>query len=318
ALHLHLRISMRLLSQSEVPKHLTVAEMALFEKRFSSSDDIEAQLSVIISKAIPPSSSQYTQISSTLRSIRTGSSQTAKDASRIGDHHLRVIFNAIATAGLREFTPDVLGNPETMYNLIHEHLALHTFCTIASAWAYSSTYKIDMALLQDYNLLRSLYRSFIYGYLREKTGQEDRNPGSPDLTTSGSKLQYLIHKKEGRDPAVTGLFRYADRLVQQNPCTHGGTRSIHNLYPLPKGVPVDFFTPEFFNKLSVRERAQYVAVGVRLPPAEFCQTWEEIEKWKALSQSEFMTKYGDTKLAGYNIPSYAELDRLAKEDAMDE
>lgn len=87
---------------------------------------------------------------------------------------------------------------------------------------------------------------------------------------------------------------------------------------LPKNVPVDFFTPEFFNKLSVRERADYVDAGVLLPPAEFCQTWEEIEKWKGLSQSEFMAKYGNAKLASYKIPSYEELDRLAKEDAMDE
>lgn len=169
---------MGLLSQADVPKRIPAEEMAPFEARFSSPDDVAAQLSVIIDKAIPPSTSAYTQLSSFLRSVKTANSQTAKDASRVGDNHLRIIFNAIATAGLHAFKPDVFGNPESIYNLVHEHLAIHTFRTIASAWAYSSFCEINLSLLEDYNLLRSFYRSFIFGYLKDQASKEERIPGS--------------------------------------------------------------------------------------------------------------------------------------------
>ncbi|KAJ7761567.1 hypothetical protein DFH07DRAFT_771429 [Mycena maculata] len=92
------------------------------ESRFSSVDDIDALLSHIISAAIPPSTDMYRKISAFLKSVKVTDSQTARDAARIGDHHLRVIFNAIANAGLHVFEPDVFGNVESIYNLVHEHV----------------------------------------------------------------------------------------------------------------------------------------------------------------------------------------------------
>ena len=168
---------MGLLSQRDVLGRLSHNELAPFEARFSSAEDIDAQLSQIISDAIPPSNDTYKKISAYLKSTKAVDSQTAKDAARVGDHHLRVIFNAIANAGLHAFAPDVFGNVESLYNLLHEHFAIHTFRSIASAWAYSSIYKINMALIHDYNLLRSFYRSFIFGHMKEQAQREDRKPG---------------------------------------------------------------------------------------------------------------------------------------------
>ncbi|KAJ6465997.1 hypothetical protein C8R47DRAFT_1224130 [Mycena vitilis] len=79
---------------------------------------------------------------------------------------------------------------------------------------------------------------------------------------------------------------------------------------LPVKVPIDYFSPEFFNDLSVKERASYMGNGVALPTAELCQSWATISQWKGLGQEEFMAKYGDAKLALYNLPTPAELEML--------
>jgi hypothetical protein len=38
---------------------------------------------------------------------------------------------------------------------------------------------------------------------------------------------------------------------------------------LPPDVPVDFFTPEFYNGLTMKERARYANTGVAFPLADF-------------------------------------------------
>ncbi|KAJ7136973.1 hypothetical protein C8R44DRAFT_608599, partial [Mycena epipterygia] len=326
ALHLHLRVSMNLLSQRAVPRRLTAQQMAPFEARFSSADDINTQLSGIIGSAIPPTNDVYRWISEFLRTIKAMSSQTARDAVQIGDQHLRVIFNAIANAGLHAFAPDVFGNVESMYNLVHEHLAIHTFRAIAVAWAYSFC-ECNISLLDDYNLLRSFYQSFIYGYMREQARKEDGRPGREPIPGT---TDYLIHEKPGRDATVTEFFGVLTKRSKstQSMQRHRGRRVQRTRVPglgpsemshtLPTDVPIDYFSPEFFNNLSVRQRASYMKKGIALPTANFCKTWEDVEKWKGLSRTAFMAQYGNAKRALYKIPTVEELARLNDPQSMDE
>lgn len=86
---------------------------------------------------------------------------------------------------------------------------------------------------------------------------------------------------------------------------------------LPTEVPIDYFSPEFFNSLTVRERASYMDNGVALPTAEHCQTWKQIQEWKGLTPKEFMARYGDAKLALYELPTEDELAQLADDSDND-
>lgn len=85
----------------------------------------------------------------------------------------------------------------------------------------------------------------------------------------------------------------------------------------PTNVPIDYFSPQFFNDLSVRDRAIYMNNGVALPTAEHCQTWTDIAKWKGLGKVDFMAQYGKAKLALYELPTEAELAAL-DDDSMDD
>jgi hypothetical protein len=51
-----------------------------------------------------------------------------------------------------------------------------------------------------------------------------------------------------------------------------------------------------------------------LPTQEYCQTWADIQQWRKLETTAFMTKYGAAKLALYDLPTPDELDML---DSMD-
>ncbi|KAJ7440105.1 hypothetical protein B0H11DRAFT_2253266 [Mycena galericulata] len=368
AMNLHIRISMGLLSQSAVPR-LAAADKDAFEKRYASADDLRAQLDNIIDEAIPPTDAAYARITEYLKTFTASNSQNARDAARIGENHLRVIFNAIANAGLTSFSPDVLGNEESMYNLVHEHLAIHTFRALATAYAYTAQ-GVDLSLVKEYHILRSFYRSFAYGRLRKQVRQEAKNPGrvellvtknnvyrrrielridrckqikddcfskrvrrlakenschSDDDEPTGGSAEYMIHEKPGRDEAVTAIFRIVSGRSKDTKESNtkgkwvGRTRTpglvaSDTSLRLPKNVPIDYFSPKFFNGMSVRQRATYMNNGIALPLLEHCGTWEDIKKWKGLDDATFMRDYGKDKRALYEIPTEAELARLEEDD----
>ncbi|KAJ6530234.1 hypothetical protein B0H19DRAFT_1273898 [Mycena capillaripes] len=371
ACHLHLRILMRLLSQSAVPIRLTADEMAPFEARFRSAEDVDVQLADILAAAIPPSNAIYEHVAAFLRSAEALSSQTAADARKVGDDNLRSMFSCVANAGLHSFTPDVFGNPESMYNLAHEHVAIHSFRNVVMRHGYSALYPVNLSLIHDDHLIQRFYRSFVYGHMKLQAGKEERRPGQLEIdivlnntyrrrdefkTTRGLQIKaecflnphvaalaaetechsddeelpdrtsYLVHEKPGRDGAVSALFeimthrREATMAQKSRKGTWRPRTRRRELPPsdlshaLPTRVPIDYFSPDFFNALSVRDRASYMHNGIALPTEEHCRTWEAILRWKSLPMADFMTHYGTAKLALYNLPTDEELALLSDDD----
>jgi hypothetical protein len=168
---------MELLSQSAVPKRLSAEDMAPFNARFISTADVDAHMTEVFAAAIEPTGVVAERVVAFLRSAKTMSSQTAMDAARIGEHHLRTMFGALANAGLPSFTPDVFGNPESLYNIAHELVALHSFRIVATNYGYSAPYAVNLAIAKDDHLIQRFYRSFIYGYMKSQAGIEERRPG---------------------------------------------------------------------------------------------------------------------------------------------
>ncbi|KAJ6528180.1 hypothetical protein B0H19DRAFT_1274975 [Mycena capillaripes] len=371
ACHLHLRILMHLLSQSAVPIRLTADEMAPFEAWFRSAEDVDVQLADILAAAIPPSNAIYEHVAAFLRSAEALSSQTAADARKVGDDNLRSMFSCVANAGLHSFTPDVFGNPESMYNLAHEHVAIHSFRNVVMRHGYSALYPVNLSLIHDDHLIQRFYRSFVYGHMKLQAGKEERRPGQLEIdivlnntyrrrdefkTTRGLQIKaecflnphvaalaaetechsddeelpdrtsYLVHEKLGRDGAVSALFeimthrREATMAQKSRKGTWRPRTRRRELPPsdlshaLPTRVPIDYFSPDFFNALSVRDRASYMHNGIALPTEEHCRTWEAILRWKSLSMADFVTHYGTAKLALYNLPTDEELALLSDDD----
>ncbi|KAJ7275902.1 hypothetical protein C8J57DRAFT_1505202 [Mycena rebaudengoi] len=86
---------------------------------------------------------------------------------------------------------------------------------------------------------------------------------------------------------------------------------------LPPDIPIDFFTPEFYNALTFKERAWYINTGVAFPLAQFAFV-ESHKEWKTMDKKDFMAKYGNDVLKQYNVPSAEELDAFANTDNVED
>jgi hypothetical protein len=86
---------------------------------------------------------------------------------------------------------------------------------------------------------------------------------------------------------------------------------------LPADVPIDYFTPEFFNSLTLKERARYANTGVAFPLADFAFD-EGHDGWKTMGKKDFMEMYGNDVLAQYDVPTQEEMDTIPDSDVDDD
>ncbi|KAJ7715625.1 hypothetical protein B0H16DRAFT_1339616, partial [Mycena metata] len=320
ALHLHVRILMRRLTAQSVPTPIPPAVKASFEARFSPTDDVTARLDDLLSQAVPPANTAFREVTDFLNTARGTQSQISNCAARVAENHLSAMFNAVSNAGLLSFAPDVFGNADSLYNLAHEHVFVHSFRAVGLLFAYSTIFEVNLALIHDEHLLRRFYRSFVFGHLGEQARIENRRPGQVAINIVKNNQtrrrddvpEPECHSEDEEDPNT------GQRVAHQKPGRDGARLPATDLSrSLPTNVPIDYFSPAFFNDMTVRERASYMKNGIALPTEEHCETWEAIQKWKGLSDAVFMQKYGTAKLALYNLPTLEELERLDADDTMD-
>lgn len=111
-----------------------------------------------------------------LESLPSGSI-TSNNIKRVSEANILLMFRTVACLGLRRWAPDVLsGDPDSMYNLLHEHIALTTFEQVTAAYGYSHM-AINSPLVQNFTLMRKLYRSFVYSYMHRIAKTESKSPG---------------------------------------------------------------------------------------------------------------------------------------------
>ncbi|KAJ6553997.1 hypothetical protein DFH09DRAFT_1318655 [Mycena vulgaris] len=212
---------------------------------------------------------------------------------------------------------------------------------------------VDNHIVQDHNLLCDMYDNYLYGTLAQKTRMERLWPGSLSKllentlafkgrtrvcaarfkTTTRLKLRKPVlrmayvkevhsndeHTLQGR---VTEEYRQRNAKPGQNKphsrrCDDPLLSASELSRVLPPEVPMDFFTPEFYNSLMVKERARYAKTGVAFPLAEFVFNPAHSD-WKKMGKVDFMKAYGNQVLALYNVPSAAEIAKLSNSDADDD
>jgi len=142
---------------------------------------------------------------------------------RIGHNHLLLMFRTVASLGLDRWAPDVLSNdPESMYNLLHEHIALLTFEQVSGAFGYSFIGN-NLAFIHDFALLWKIYRSFVFAYMSKIVRSENKKPGSV------ARTKEMVNVWKRRDD-VCFLLRvqkylliilYSSKLVELTLPRHG-------------------------------------------------------------------------------------------------
>ncbi|KAJ4492140.1 hypothetical protein C8J55DRAFT_420047, partial [Lentinula edodes] len=300
-LQLHIRVLWNLLSQNALPQPVSPADIAAFNRQFAPA---EGQSSMDHIKQLARGMDLTVKQSAFL-----GRGIIAKNASCIEDSFLERIFSAVAALGLERWSLDIVGgHPDSVYNLVHEQIAISTFKMLLSSFVYCFL-QADMAVGRDDTACVQIYQKFVFGHIGKKL-RDNRVQQIKDESFRPQVLKLVLenesHSNDELHPNVP-----ANNLVYLILKKVGCATKVNTFFRISMpDVPVDFFDPEYFNNfLSVKERAHYAHNGVALPLEEHCIN-TRIDLWKNLPEDEFMQVYGNAVLAQYKIPSQEELDQL--------
>ncbi|KAJ7634465.1 hypothetical protein FB45DRAFT_1141427, partial [Roridomyces roridus] len=208
-------------------------------------------------------------------------------------------YGAVSKAGLKTFHPDVFGPLQSTYNVLHRHIAVSTFSNIAQ-WHGFSALEVSVNVATDYHLLSEMYDNFVYGTIKGNSHKEFNTPGS----------LALAHQRQN---AVKRRARVMSNFPEDRKLHPDTSKTSRLSRILPEGIPIDYFDPEFFNKLDPRERAKYAKTGVAFPLPQYC-TNEHHSDWAKMGKKDFMVKYGNDVLKLYNLPTAEELAAFEAED----
>ncbi|KAJ7833813.1 hypothetical protein B0H13DRAFT_2370263 [Mycena leptocephala] len=292
-----------------------------------------------------------------MRSLRCKSSFWAyrKRHARIPAEHLATVFTMVQKAGLQGFCPDIEGPAYSTYNQLHRHLAVSAFQFLSSSFALMAL-NVNNHYAQDHNLCSDMYDNSSTELLRRTPRRRSVVPEASAIlcvTVSQTKLAPVCVRLDSKQlvdsnyanlfsawfistrsiltmntPRIEGAAVSAEEYRERNGKpgqTKPDTRHRNNpLLPpseiglvLPPDVPIDFFTPEFYNSLTVKERARYADTGVAFPLEQYVFN-DAHAHWMKMGKADFMKAYGNEVLAKYNIPSPEEIAEQSDSDADDE
>lgn len=103
-------------------------------------------------------------------------SQTMNDIARIPDHAIRLIFATIHSFGMTSWRPDLLGDHSSSYNAALEAIAIWTFEQAVATFAYAHM-RVNPEHAQNTQLIQSLYRNFVWSYMKNRIVKDLRSPG---------------------------------------------------------------------------------------------------------------------------------------------
>ncbi|KAJ3737824.1 hypothetical protein DFJ43DRAFT_1035455 [Lentinula guzmanii] len=174
---IHLRAFMGALKAAMVPDPPTPAEIAAFEQNRSLGDDPHAMLKQSLTMVNTFSTDVLNKLRTLRHECKIAGSDTASKIAQIPDDKIKMMFACMQEVGLNRFCPDVFGTPTSYFNLVHEGLALVTFTQVFLLGGYRF-----LGITKDYVnntlLIQKLYRSFIFGRMRDLMRKEAKKKGS--------------------------------------------------------------------------------------------------------------------------------------------
>ncbi|KAF8167521.1 hypothetical protein B0H34DRAFT_813571 [Crassisporium funariophilum] len=177
ALELHLCVLWGLPDQVSVPPTVTAADMVPFNRCFSIKAHVRSSVTASLDKNSVNIQGAEVKVRDLLNLLPDGGI-ISNNIRCISDINFKLIFRTVASSGLWCWAPDVLGgNPDSMYNLLHKHIALTTFEQITVAQGYCHTGQIE-SFVWDFVLMHKLYWSFVFSYMHGIAKLESKEKGS--------------------------------------------------------------------------------------------------------------------------------------------
>jgi len=175
-------------SQNQLPLKLDGNTISIYQQCFSNAGAIVSSVHSILknnSTAINAILAKVTEFRNNLPDEM--SSTISENIRRIPEDHLPFMHCAVATLGLLRWNPNVLSTElNSMYNILHEQLALQTFQNVVISHGYAH-FGINHGKIK-LSLLKQFYRSFVYGQMRDLVKRELKSPGSIERDTVATNM----------------------------------------------------------------------------------------------------------------------------------
>lgn len=127
-----------------------------------------------------------------------GASNLISDVLRISDTFLDTMFRLVHAVGLRSWCPDLTSPPDSMYNMVHEMIAIQSFRTICGSLCYNWMHT-DNRYAQNTVMLAQWYRHSVFYYHKNAMIAEAKVPGSAEAYN-------MMSNKYRRRKAVRSLL----------------------------------------------------------------------------------------------------------------
>ncbi|KAF8870515.1 hypothetical protein CPB84DRAFT_1693091, partial [Gymnopilus junonius] len=143
--------------------HQNVPPLAVMEddrKAYASRFTSEDQVQTSVHNSLNNNFGHIAAAADCLASLKATFSPNSKisvNLGRIPEPLLLYAFRVVASFGLPHWALDVLSqDPDSMYNLLHEYIALNTFEQVAAGHGYLHM-GINLAVVHDFALMRKFY-----------------------------------------------------------------------------------------------------------------------------------------------------------------
>ena len=164
AFHYHIRLLLKSPQQECVPAPPDADDFNHFTQHFVLKEEAEVSMLSVLSQNAPALNNINAIIYKIQLLISTNRNPIVSCWRGLSDQWIGVIFSCVATAGLCRWAPDFLGDPQSVYNFIHEQIMVNTFRRICIAQGYHHM-NPDMSLVNAGAFLTSVYQSFVFAYL---------------------------------------------------------------------------------------------------------------------------------------------------------
>ncbi|KAJ7105552.1 hypothetical protein C8R44DRAFT_806431 [Mycena epipterygia] len=174
----HIRLLWGLYSSNSLPSPPAETAMDHFEQNFGTAEEIDEFISTLKYK--------HKDAKKRIRLFRNdpqtihSRSLITRNIVAMSDEDLDTIYSAVIVSGIINWNPDVLGSPDSMYNIAHERVAIRTFQVVCAAHGYSRLGP-NLTNLMDRVLLTGFYRNFVFSYILKLVKAEMKEPGRLDV-----------------------------------------------------------------------------------------------------------------------------------------
>ncbi|KAI9621373.1 hypothetical protein H4Q26_015668 [Puccinia striiformis f. sp. tritici PST-130] len=264
ALYVHIKLIWNLLEQKAIPSPPHPNTILEFTSRFSNADKIERTANDTSGAALIPVKEVVT-----FKDIKCGRKKVGKGLVNLEEFFVSYTQAILARLGIRVWAPDLEDLPDSLYNEACRQAALKSFRQ-ASRKNQTGKFRMDeerKVISKARERLRDSRLKFALSQGLPKRYQKvisDVNCHSDDEYNSQRKV-YVVKTLKFRSANATKFFRRLDATIATSDELDGKRvqRRRRFIPPTPepslftkppKGQPLDFYNPEWFNELLPQQR----------------------------------------------------------------